>query len=602
MSLVSSKEISQVIGLQKLGFLGSFVGWIILRILRISAVNKIYDNNKNKSDLDFLNGILDDCKIKFEIPEEDLKRIPKEGPFITISNHPLGGIDGVLLLKLVTEKRADYKIVANFLLHRVAPLKPYVMPVNPFETRKDAKSSVAGIKSALLHLREGKPLGIFPAGEVSTHKDGKLNVDKPWEEGAIKLIKKANVPIIPIYFHAKNSRLFYFLSKFSDTLRTAKLPSEVIQQRGRVIKVRIGKPISVKDQDTFKALPDFYKFIRRKTYMLANPFEKSNRLITSPKIKIKKATKKISSQRNSGLFLAEVDALRETNSRLLKSKNYEVFFASAKDIPNLIHEIGRLREITFRAIGEGTNKEVDLDKFDNYYHHLLLWDTVAEKLVGAYRMGLGKEIYKKYGIKGFYVQSLFRIEPELYQMMDNTIEMGRAFIIAEYQQKPMPLFLLWKGIVHVTLRYPKYKYLMGGVSISNQFSDFSKSLMIEFMKSHYYDPYIAQYIRPKKEYKVKLKDGDKDFVFDASKADMQKFDKIIDEIEPGILRIPVLIKKYVKQNARLVAFNVDPKFNNAIDGLMYIKVADIPESTVKPVLEEFQLELERKATALQSSI
>ena len=601
MSLVSSKEISQVIGLQKLGFLGSFVGWIILRILRISAINKIYDNNKNKSDLDFLNGILDDCKIKFEIPEEDLKRIPKEGPFITISNHPLGGIDGVLLLKLLIEKRADYKIVANFLLQRVAPLKPYVMPVNPFETRKDAKSSIAGVKSALLHLREGKPLGIFPAGEVSTHKDGKLNVDKPWEEGAIKLIKKANVPVIPIYFHAKNSRLFYFLSKFSDTLRTAKLPSEIIQQRGRVIKVRIGKPISVKDQDTFKALPDFYKFIRRKTYMLANPFEKSNRLISSQKIKIKKAIKKISPQRNSDLFIAEVDALRETNSRLLQSKNYEVFFASAKDIPNLIHEIGRLREITFRAIGEGTNKEVDLDKFDNYYHHLLLWDAVAEKLVGAYRMGLGKEIYKKYGIKGFYVQSLFRIEPELHQMMDNTIEMGRAFIIDEYQQKPMPLFLLWKGIVHVTLRYPQYKYLMGGVSISNQFSDFSKSLMIEFMKSHYYDPYIAQYIRPKKEYKVKLKDGDKDFVFDASKADMQKFDKIIDEIEPGILRIPVLIKKYVKQNARLVAFNVDPKFNNAIDGLMYIKVADIPESTVKPVMEEFQLELERKATVLQSS-
>ena len=602
MSLVTSKEISQVIGLQKLGFLGTFVGWIILRILRISAINKIYDKNKNKSDLDFLNGILDACKIKFEIPEEDLKRIPKEGPFITISNHPLGGIDGVLLLKLLIEKRTDYKIIANFLLHRVAPLKPYVMPVNPFETRKDAKSSLAGIKSALLHLREGKPLGIFPAGEVSTYKDGKLNVDKPWEEGAIKLIKKANVPVIPIYFHAKNSRLFYFLSKISDTLRTAKLPSEVMHRGGRVIKVRIGKPISVKDQNEFTTLPAFHEFIRKKTYMLANPFEKAHKLISRQKIKIKKVIKEISPQRNSTLFIAEVDALRETNSRLLQSKNYEVFFASAKDIPHLIHEIGRLREITFRAVGEGTNKEVDLDTFDNYYYHLLLWDAVAEKLVGAYRMGLGKEIYKKYGIKGFYVQSLFRIEPELHQMMNNTIEMGRAFIIDEYQQKPMPLFLLWKGIVHVTLRYPEYKYLMGGVSISNQFSDFSKSLMIEFMKSHYYDPYIAQYIRPKKEYKVKLKDGDKDFVFDASKADMQKFDKIIDEIEPGILRIPVLIKKYVKQNARLVAFNVDPKFNNAIDGLMYIKVADIPESTVKPVMEEFQLELERKATALQSSI
>ena len=598
MALVTSKEIAQVIGLQKLGFFGTFVGWVLLRILRISVINKIYDNNKNKTDLDFLNGVLDDCNINFEIPDEDLKRIPKEGPFITISNHPLGGVDGVLLLKLLVEKRTDYKIIANFLLHRVTPLKPYVMPVNPFEDRKDVKSSLIGIKNALLHLREGKPLGIFPAGEVSTYKDGKLNVDKPWEEGAVKLIKKANVPVIPIYFHAKNSRLFYFLSKISDTLRTAKLPSELVSQRGKVIKVRIGKPISVKDQKEYKDIPSFYEFIRKKTYMLANPFEKAHKLISTQNIKIpKKAAKKITTQKNSDLFIREVNALREADGRLLESKNYEVFFASAKEIPNLLHEIGRLREITFRDVGEGTNKEIDLDQFDKDYHHLLLWDREAKLLAGAYRMGLGNEIYKKNGIHGFYIQTLFRIEPELHQMMSNTIEMGRAFIIGEYQQKPMPLFLLWKGIVHVTLRYPEYKYLMGGVSISNKFSDFSKSLMIEFMKSHYYDPYIAQYIHPKKEYKVKLKDADKDFVFDATEADMQKFDKIIDEIEPGALRIPVLIKKYVKQNARLVAFNVDPKFNNAVDGLMYIKVSDIPDSTVKPVMEEFQAELERKSTA-----
>ena len=599
MALVTSKEIAQVIGLQKLGFIGTFVGWLLIKVLRISAINKIYNNNKGKSDLGFLNGVLDDCNIRFEIPEEDLKRIPKDGAFITVSNHPLGGIDGVLLLKLLIEKRVDYKIIANFLLHRIEPLKPYVMPVNPFETRKDAKSSVAGIKSALLHLREGKPLGIFPAGEVSTYKDGKLKVDKPWEEGAVRLIKKAEVPVIPIYFHAKNSRLFYFLSKISDTLRTAKLPSEVISQEGKVIKVRIGKPISVKDQKEYKEIAAFSEFIRKKTYMLANPFEKAHKLISTQNIKIKKPAKKITTQRNVDSFIKEVDALREKEGRLLESKNYEVFFANAKEIPNLIHEIGRLREITFRDVGEGTNKAIDLDKYDKYYHHLILWDREANCLAGAYRMGLGKEIYKKYGINGFYVQTLFRIEPELHQMMSNTIEMGRAFIIGEYQQKPMPLFLLWKGIVHVTLRYPEYKYLMGGVSISNQFSDFSKSLMIEFMKSHYYDPYIAQYIHPKKEFKVKLKDGDKDFVFDATQADMQKFDKIIDEIEPGALRIPVLIKKYVKQNARLVAFNVDPKFNNAVDGLMYIKVSDIPESTVKPVMEEFQAELERKAAELQ---
>jgi putative hemolysin len=599
MALVTSKEISQVVGLQKLGFLGTFFGWILLRVLRISTINKIYEHNKNKSDINFLNGVLADCKIKFEIPEEDLKRIPKDGAFITISNHPLGGIDGVLLLKLLIEKRADYKIIANFLLHRIEPLKPYVMPVNPFEKRKDAKSSVAGIKSALLHLKEGKPLGVFPAGEVSSYKDGKLNVDKPWEAGAVRFIKKANVPIIPIYFHAKNTRLFYFLSKISDTLRTAKLPSEVMSQKGRVIRVRIGKPISVKDQNEFQEVAAFGEFIRKKTYMLAHSFDKKLKLLSTEKIKIKRPAKKISLQKSAYLFQKEVDTLRENDGCLLESKNYEVFFASAKDIPNLLHEIGRQREITFREVGEGTNKAIDLDSYDKYYHHLFLWDRVANCLVGAYRMGLGKEIYEKYGINGFYVQTLFRIEPELHQMMANTIEMGRAYIIKEYQQKPMPLFLLWKGIVHVTLRYPEYKYLMGGVSISNQFSDFSKSLMIEFMKSHYYDPYIAQYIYPKKEYKVKLKDADKDFVFDATKADMQKFDRIIDELEPGPLRIPVLLKKYVKQNARLVAFNVDPKFNNAVDGLMYIKVADIPESTVRPVMEEFQAELEKRAAELQ---
>ncbi|SDW21488.1 Acyltransferase [Lutibacter oricola] len=594
MSLVTPKEVAKAINFDKYGFLGTVFGWGIMKLLRISAINRIYNKNKHLSELEFLDAILGDFKVKFEIPEEDLKRIPKNGAFITVSNHPLGGIDGILLLKLLIKERPDYKIIANFLLHRIEPMKPYIMPVNPFEDRKDVKSSVAGIKSALLHLREGYPLGVFPAGEVSTYKDGKVIVDRPWEEGAIKLIKKANVPVIPIYFHAKNSRLFYFLSKLNDTLRTAKLPSELLSQKERVIKVRIGKPISVKDQKAYENVTDFGEFIRKKTYMLANPFEKESKSLSTQSLKINKSPKEIVTQRNVDKMIEEVETLRKEDGRLLKSKNYEVFFAPSKKIPNIMFEIGRLREITFREVGEGTNESIDLDTFDGYYHHLFLWDSETNHLVGAYRMGLGKQIYEKYGIEGFYVHTLFKFEPELYKMMENSIEMGRAFIIKQYQQKPMPLFLLWKGIVHITLRYPEYKYLIGGVSISNQFSNFSKSLMIEFMKSHYYDPYIAQYIHPKKEYKVKLKDADKDFVFDATEADLNKFDKVIDEIEPGALRIPVLIKKYVKQNARLVAFNVDPKFNNAVDGLMYIRVSDIPESTVKPVMEEFQAELESK--------
>ena len=596
MGLVTAKEVAKAINTDKYGVFGTFTGWMLMKILKISTLNDIYDRNKHLSEVEFLNAILDEFKIKFEIPEEDFKRLPKDGAYITISNHPLGGIDGILLLKLMLEKEPNFKIIANFLLHRIDPMKPYIMPVNPFETHKDAKSSVIGLKETFRHLRDGKPLGMFPAGEVSTYKDGKLVVDKAWEEGAIKVIRKAQVPVVPIYFHAKNSRLFYLLSKLNPTLRTAKLPSELLTQKNRVIKVRIGKPISVNEQNEHKTIEEYTEFLRKKTYMLANPFEKEVPFLPNTNLKSHKNPKEIATPANQEEMEQEIASLRKNDARLLQSKNYEIFFTEANKIPNILHEIGRLREVTFREIGEGTNKSIDLDQYDTYYHHLFLWDDDAKKIAGAYRMGLGSEIYPKHGIKGYYLNELFRFEPELHDMMHKSIEMGRAFITKEYQQKPMPLFLLWKGIIHTTLRYPEHKFLLGGVSISNQFSDFSKSLMIEFMKSHYYDPYIAQYIHPKVEFKVKLKDEDKDFIFDEAEADLNKFDKLIDELEPGILRLPVLIKKYIKQNARVVAFNVDPLFNNAIDGLMYIRIADIPESTMKPVMEEFQAELERKLT------
>lgn len=592
MGLVTAKEVAKAINADKYGLFGTFAGWVLMKVLRISNLNKIYDRNKHLSDVQFLNAILDEFQIKFEVPEEDFKRLPKEGPYITVSNHPLGGIDGILLLKLMLEREPNFKIIANFLLHRIEPMKPYIMPVNPFETHKGAKSSTVGLKETFRHLSDGKPLGMFPAGEVSTYRDGKLVVDRAWEEGAIKVIRKAQVPVVPIYFHAQNSQLFYKLSKISDTLRTAKLPSELFSQKDRVIKVRIGKPISVTEQNEHETLEDYSEFLRKKTYMLANVFDNETVATTQPKTA--KNPKNIVTPANVENMCGEIEKLRLDGSRMLQSKNYEVFFTEATKIPNILHEIGRLREITFREVGEGTNESIDLDKYDQYYYHMFLWDSNTNKIAGAYRMGLGSEIFPKYGINGFYLQELFRFEPELFDMMSKSIEMGRAFITSEYQQKPMPLFLLWKGIVHTTLRYPEHRFLIGGVSISNQFSDFSKSLMIEFMKSHYYDPYVAQYVYPKKEYKVKLKDADKDFVFEEAEADLNKFDKIIDEIEPGTLRLPVLIKKYIKQNARVVAFNVDPLFNNSVDGLMYIRIADLPESTVKPVMEEFEAELERR--------
>ncbi|WP_339713482.1 lysophospholipid acyltransferase family protein [uncultured Kriegella sp.] len=595
MGLVTAKEVAKAINVDRFGFLGNFIAWCLMKVTRLSSINSFYDSIKDLNGTEYADAILKHFDIDFEIPEEDFKRLPKDGAYITISNHPLGGIDGILLLKLMAEQRPDYKIMANFLLQRMAPIEPYIFPVNPFEKHKNVKSSISGFKRALQHLKDGHPLGIFPAGEVSTFKDGKLIVDKPWEEAALKLIRKAKVPVVPIYFHAKNSKLFYRLAKMNDVFRTAKIPSEVYSQRNRPIKVRIGQPISLNTQDDQETLEEYTALLRRKTYILSNAYEKERLIDQIPSsLKIPKAPRKIATAVRTEVIQGEIEKLTEKDRRLLQSKNYEVFLAPANEMPFTLKEIGRQREVTFRAIGEGTNNSIDLDEFDNYYHHMFLWDNKEKLIVGAYRMGFGSEIFAKYGIDGFYLQDLFRFEPELFGMMRQSIEMGRAYIVKEYQQKPMPLFLLWKGIVHTTLRHPEHKYLIGGVSISNQFSNFSKSLMIEFMKSNYWDPYVAQYVSPKKEFKVKLKDADKEFVFDETQADLNKFDRLIDEVEPGNLRLPVLIKKYIKQNAKVVAFNVDPLFNNSVDGLMYIKIADLPESTVKPVMEEFQAELERK--------
>jgi putative hemolysin len=601
MGLVTAKEVAKAINVSKYGYLGTFIAWFLMKVTRISAINSFYDKIAHLDCEAYAQAILQHYEIEYDIPEADFKRLPKEGSYITISNHPLGGIDGILLMRLLLPLRQDYKIMANFLLERMAPLAPYVLPVNPFEEHKGARSSIAGFKMAFQHLKDGHPLGIFPAGEVSTHKEGKFIVDKPWEEAALKLIRKAQVPVVPIYFHGKNSKLFYRMSKWSPIFRTAMIPSQVLSQRNRPLKVRIGQPISVQTQNEHQSLAEFTDLLRRKTYILSNAFQKGRLIDQLPStLKIPKAPKKIAEAVRKEVMQGEIEKLREKDCRLLQSKNYEVFLAKEHDMPFILKEIGRQRELTFRAIGEGTNKAIDLDIFDTYYHHLFLWDNEEKCIVGAYRMGMGSEIFPKHGIDGFYLQDLFRVEPELYHMMRKSIEMGRAYIVKEYQQKPMPLFLLWKGIVHTTLRHPEHKYLIGGVSISNQFSNFSKSLMIEFMKSNYWDPYVAQYIRPKKEFKVKLNDADKEFVFDETKADLNKFDRLIDEVEPGSLRLPVLIKKYIKQNAKVVAFNVDPLFNNSVDGLMYIKIADLPESTVRPVMEEFQVELERKLAETQN--
>ena len=599
MSLISKNDLVSAAGLGKWGLLKYPIVSAVMRLAKINKVNDLYDKIKDLEGQEFFDKLLEELNVKYLAFQEDLAKIPKTGPFILVSNHPLGALDGVIMCKILTEIRPDFKVMGNFLLTKIKPMEPYVISVNPFEKRKEAYSSMSGMREALKHLSEGGCLGIFPAGEVS-NKNNEYNeiLDKEWQEPALKLIKKAQVPVVPMYFHAKNSKLFYNVSKIHPDLQTLLLPSEMVNKREKPIKIRIGRPVTPKILNEYETPKELGEFLRKKVYMMKSYFEdrksvaeflKVKNLNISPKEEV--VVQNIIDETPLAEILADRENLRKKDGKMLFSNgDYEVYFTKFDEIPAMMREIGRQRELTFRAVGEGTNLPFDLDEYDKHYHHLILWDNVAQKIAGAYRMALGSEVMKNYGIKGFYTNSLFDFDQELQPFFKKVIEMGRAYISIEYQQKPLPLFLLWRGIVHVCLRNPEHKFLMGGVSISNRFSDFSKSLMIEFMRSHYFDPVVAQYVHPKNDYKVYLSERDKSLFFEGLDDDLNKFDKLIDDFEPE-MRLPVLIKKYIKQNAKVVAFNVDPNFNDAIDGLMYIRISDLPEGTIKPVLEEMSEQL-----------
>ena len=599
MSLISKKDLMTASGLDKFGIFASPAVSAVMKFAKINKVNDLYDKIKDLEGQEFFDKLLGELNVKYLAFQEDLAKIPKTGPFILVANHPLGALDGVIMCKILSEIRPDFKVMGNFLLTKIEPMAPYVISVNPFEGRKEAYSSMSGMREALRHLSEGHCLGIFPAGEVS-NKNNEFHeiLDKEWENPALKLIKKANVPVVPMYFHAKNSKFFYSASKIHPDLQTLLLPSEMVNKREKPIKIRIGRPVSPKVLADYETTKELENFLRRKVYMMKSYFEDRKSVAEFLKVKNLNVTPKkeevvenIIDETPLEDILQDIENLKKKEGKVLFSNNnYDVFFTTFDEIPSMMREIGRQRELTFRAVGEGTNLPFDLDEYDKHYHHLILWDNADQKIVGAYRMALGAEVMKKHGIKGFYTSSLFDFDQELHPFFNKVIEMGRAYISMEYQQKPLPLFLLWRGIVHVCLRNPHHKFLMGGVSISSRFSDFSKSLMIEFMRSNYFDPAVAQHVHPKNDYKVHLSERDKNLFFEDLHNDLNKFDKLIDDFEPE-MRMPVLIKKYIKQNAKVVAFNVDPNFNDAIDGLMYIRIRDLPEDTIRPVLEEISDQL-----------
>lgn len=563
---------------------GNIIADTLLQIFKYNKLNKVYSEVHDEDPIVLINSLLDQLDLKYEIPEDDLKNIPEKGPFISVSNHPYRGIDSMFLFKILTEKRKDFKIMESYLLQQIEPLKDIVIPVNNYASSRSSKSSFTVIKECKNYLTDGHGLGIFPAGEDSSHIEiSKIILDKSWQPAAMKFIKNASVPVIPVYFHGTNSRLFHLIGKINPLLRINKLPSE-LQKKNKSVKIRIGTPVSVNEQSEFKDTEQLGRYLRARTYSLGSALEVHKFFDMRANRKQQRAEPL--AEPVPAYLLAEEFNKIKPEFELFSTKNYSVFCAPILEIPLIFSEIGRLRELTFRKVGEGTNKSTDFDEYDFYFNHLIIWDTEAKKIVGAYRIGKGKDIVSIYGIKGFCINSLFKIRKSFVPILSQSLELGRSFITEEYQKKAIPLFLLLKGIMVFLLKHSEYRYLIGPVSISNDFSKFSKSLIVAFIRKYFTDEEFSGYILPRRDFIVKPdKAIDRNIFIDTSESDISKIEKIIMDIEPGY-KLPVLLKKYLEINGRIIGFNIDPKFNYCLDGLLILDIYNTPQEFIKGLSRE----------------
>ena len=572
--VINISDIKSAIGMK--GAIGNAVAKAAMSLLSLNEVNDIYSKTCEYYGQEFTAKVLENLNIKTDIIASQLDVIPKEGPFIIVSNHPFGAIDGIVLFNTISSIRPDFKILTNFILSYIKNLSEYFLPVNPFSDMKNLRNSFSGVRAAKEHLLNGGGLGLFPAGEVSTYHGKGYTEDIPWTQSIAKLIQKSDVPVIPVYFDGQNSRTFHALGRIHPLLRTAQLPRELFKKEGQTIALRIGKPISPSEIQEHN-INSLRSYLRNRSYALEAQIE-----IPSEDEQLRKQEDEapIALSKGKEALLAEIAKLTESGAKLFDTANFSCFLANYEDIPALIHEIGIKREEAFRAVGEGTGMDADLDHFDPYYKHLVLWDNDKQAFAGAYRLGIGSEIVAKYGKKGFYSHTLFKYSKNFEETLTNSIELGRSFVALEYKKDALPLMLLIRGLMYSILRYDQCKYLFGPVSISSSYPIFYRSLMTYYIMEVHSRSFLKKNVKGRTPFKPNyLRVSPKDLIETKIKS-IETFDRFMLRLSDNQYRLPTLVKQYLKLGAKIACFNVDKDFNYCIDGLVFLKIADVPKDEI----------------------
>ena len=562
------------------GFFGTCVAGLAYGFMGLGKINRLFDGAADYQGTEFADHLLENMGITIDVSPEQLESIPKEGGFVVVSNHPFGGIEGVMLLSAIAKVRPDFKLMANFILAHIPNLKDCFFAVNPFTDNPEWKSSVGGIKGAIQHIAAGYGLGVFPAGEVSRYHGHDYPEDLEWSTSIARIIKNAGVPVVPVFWDGRNSKLFYAVDKIHPMLGTARLTRELANKHDLCFNLQIGKPILPAEVAAYEKPADLAAYLRSRSYAL------------EANIPTKAAEKKEANQNeidaptDLSLMLAELDAIRE-KSFLYSASDYDCYLADYEDIPNLMHEIARLREETFRAIGEGTGKNLDQDEFDNHFKHLILWDKVKQKIAGCYRLGIGSDIVPKYGLKGFYVSTLVHFNEAFVPYLEHTIELGRSFVSLDYQKEVLPLVLLLRGLSDVVVRYPNINHFIGPVSISSWYPKFYMSMIVKYVtEKHPVTDELKDMATPMTPFHEDFLKVDSNVLLQGNMDSIDKFDKFMFRLSNGQYRLPTLFKKYLKLNAKFLCFNVDPDFNDTLDSLLFLTFTDFPEDEVMPLFRD----------------
>ena len=576
--VVTNSDLKKALGLK--GIFGTCVAGMAYGFLRLGKINRLFDGAADYQGREFADHLLENMNITIDVAPEQLENIPKEGGFVLVSNHPFGGIEGVMLLSAIAKVRPDFKVMANFILSHIPNLKECFFAVNPFEKNPEWKSSVGGIKGAIQHIAAGNGLGVFPAGEVSRYHGHDYPEDLPWSTSIARIIKNAGVPVIPVFWEGRNSKLFYAVDKIHSMLGTARLTKELINKHDTCFNLQIGKPILTSEVAQYENPKELAAYLRSRSYALeANIPAKAVEKKEVKQVEIDAPT-------DLSLMLAELESIRE-KSFLYSTVNFDCYLADYEDIPNIMHEIARLREEAFRAIGEGTGKSLDQDEFDKYFKQMFLWDNVKQKIAGCYRLGIGSEIVPKMGIKGFYVSTLVNIDESFSDKLSHTIELGRSFVTLDYQKEVLPMMLLLRGLSDVVVRYPQINHFIGPVSISAWYPKFYLSLIARFVaENHAIEDELKDKVTPKTPFVPDFLKVDSDALLKHNMGGVEKFDKFLLRLSNGEYRLPTLYKKYLKLNAKFLCFNVDPDFNDTLDSLLFLTFTDFPEDEVMPLFRD----------------